>query len=302
VEQANPGQLSGQAATPSDTVQSASLAAGGLSANADPGLTQSSRPAVAGPTQGKVGLQGTARTATQNSNTERVTHGASTLQPVQAGSHVAAVVTPIAGQDNSVQSRESAAGAAALNSSTGGNAASTNTSTGIGSRETFAALDAESGAGTPTWIHAGAQHAEAGFQDPTLGWIGVRAETGAGGVHASLVPSSADAAQALGGHLAGLNAYMAEHHTSVDPVTMSTPTGRGSESLTDQSGGQSMHQGSGQSNAQETGQGTQSTGATASGQQNASASSGSRSSAAGQGGVVSSSVASSPGGHISVMA
>jgi hypothetical protein len=94
---------------------------------------------------------------------------------------------------------------------------------GSGLKETFDALDTEGGAGKPTWIHAGAQRAEAGIQDPELGWVGVRADLGSGGVHASLVPGSADAAQALGGHLAELNSYLTDHHTPVETLTLAAP-------------------------------------------------------------------------------
>lgn len=83
------------------------------------------------------------------------------------------------------------------------------------SREAFTALDGEPKAAGVTWIHAGSQHAEAGFQDPALGWVAVRAEGGAGGVHASILPSSADAASTLGGHLAGLHSHLAAEHIPV---------------------------------------------------------------------------------------
>jgi hypothetical protein len=124
------------------------------------------------------------------------------------------------------------------------------TAAGAGSSETFAALDAETATGTPTWIHAGAQRAEAGFQDPALGWIGVRADGSGGGVHAALVPGSADAAQALGGHLAGLNAYLAEQHTPVESLTLVAPESRSAEAGMDQSASQGMYQGAGQNSGQ----------------------------------------------------
>ena len=95
--------------------------------------------------------------------------------------------------------------------------------TGPDSREAFATIDAGGGTGKPTWIQAGAQRAEAGFQDPSLGWVGVRADTSGGGIHAELVPGSADAAQTLGSHMAGLNAYLAEHHTAVQTLTLTSP-------------------------------------------------------------------------------
>jgi hypothetical protein len=86
----------------------------------------------------------------------------------------------------------------------------------------FAALD-ETRAMPPAWIHAGTHRAEAGYLDPALGWIGVRADTSANGVHASLVPASAEAAQVLGSHVAGLNAYLSEHHREPATVTMAAP-------------------------------------------------------------------------------
>jgi hypothetical protein len=69
----------------------------------------------------------------------------------------------------------------------------------------FAALDQEHAGPPGTWIHAGAHHAEAGYLDPALGWIGVRADAAATGVHAALVPASA------------------EHHREAATVTMTAP-------------------------------------------------------------------------------
>ena len=123
-------------------------------------------------------------------------------------------------------------------------------------RETFAALDAGAAQVKPTWVHAGVQHAEAGFQDPSLGWVAVRADaSGGGGVHAELVPSSGAAAQALGTHLAGLNAYLAEHHTPVETLTLAAPEGGGARA---DSAGQGMQQGPGEQTGQQAGSGSQS--------------------------------------------
>ncbi len=118
---------------------------------------------------------------------------------------------------------------------------------GTGARETFAALDAGPELATTSWVHAGPQRAEAGFQDPALGWVGVRADLSGGAVHAAVVAGSAEAAQALGGHMAGLGAYLAEHRAGVASLTMSSPDG-GSPHW----GGSSdaMQQGSGGSAAQ----------------------------------------------------
>lgn len=116
------------------------------------------------------------------------------------------------------------------------------------SREAFAELDAGDAASKPTWIHAGTQKAEAGYQDPSLGWVSVRADSSGGGVHAQLVAGSTDAAQALNGHLAGLNAYLTEHNTPVETLTLTAPdsgwTGLGSGQ------GQNMQHGAGQQTGQ----------------------------------------------------
>lgn len=101
----------------------------------------------------------------------------------------------------------------------------------------FSALDADRTSPAPAWIHAGAHHAEAGYLDPALGWVGVRAEVAGSGVHATVLPGSAEAAQMLGSHIAGLNAYLAEHQGhSAAAVTLGAPQ--------DGSAGLGMDQGS----------------------------------------------------------
>ena len=102
-------------------------------------------------------------------------------------------------------------------------------------QEPFTAMDAGMNAGAARWTLADSHRAEAGFQDPSLGWIGVRAQAGATGIHAAVMPASETAADVLSGHLAGLNAHMANHHEHMNAVTLSTPvtgwnshdTGRG---------------------------------------------------------------------------
>jgi hypothetical protein len=109
-------------------------------------------------------------------------------------------------------------------------------------RDTFAALDSDASSPS-TWTHAGTHRAEAGFQDPAIGWVGVRADLNGGGIHASLVPGSTVAAEALGGHLAGLNSYLTEHHSPVANVTLAHPEDQGgglgqmNSSLGDNGGG-----------------------------------------------------------------
>ena len=92
----------------------------------------------------------------------------------------------------------------------------------LNAQDTFAALDEQNPPGAPVWIHTGGNKAEAGFKDPTLGWIGVRAQVDAGGVHASVVTASALASQALSSNMTNLSAYLDEQHTPVQSLTMAT--------------------------------------------------------------------------------
>ena len=96
-------------------------------------------------------------------------------------------------------------------------------------RNTFEALDATA-APPATWIHAGAHHAEAGYLDPSLGWVSVRADANPAGLHAAIVPASPEAASAISTHLAGLNAYLAEHHGHSATATLAPESGDSSAS------------------------------------------------------------------------
>ena len=154
-------------------------------------------------------------------------------------------------QDASALVRDSASTHRAMSASDGNVSDLAGAPTRSGAHDTFAALDADTLAGTPSWIHAGARRAEAGFQDPTLGWVGVRAEASGGIVHATLMPGSAEAAQTLGGHMAGLNAYLAEEHSSVATLTLAAPEGRESGLGAGQDANHGMNQGGGQNSPSE---------------------------------------------------
>jgi hypothetical protein len=90
-------------------------------------------------------------------------------------------------------------------------------------RDPFAAIDEESVTPAPTWIQTGAHHAEAGYLDPALGWVGVRADAAGATMHAAIVPGSAEAAAALSNHLSALPAYLSEHHGQTASVTIASP-------------------------------------------------------------------------------
>ena len=117
---------------------------------------------------------------------------------------------------------------------------------GSGAQGTFAALDSGTGVGTPGWTHAGGLYAEAGFQDPSLGWVGVRAGLSGGSVHVALVSESAEAAQALSAHLPGLSNYLAEEHTRVSTLTMDSPGATSGGGWAGAGSGQPPQQGTGQ--------------------------------------------------------
>jgi hypothetical protein len=138
------------------------------------------------------------------------------------------------------------------------------TSSSPTARDTFAALDADPGQPATAWTHTSPRQVEAGYQDPSLGWVSVRADMTPGGLHASVIPTSQDAAQALGSHLSGLNAYLTEHHGGSVTASLAAPEDR---SLTQQSG-----TGSGtQSGARQQNESTQSTVEEFSGQASSSA-------------------------------
>lgn len=76
---------------------------------------------------------------------------------------------------------------------------------------------------TSHWTLAGSHRAEAGFQDTSLGWVSVRAQAGASGIHAVVVPSSDAAAQVLNTHLAGLNAHMTSQYEHLNTIALASP-------------------------------------------------------------------------------
>lgn len=156
-------------------------------------------------------------------------HAAATASPEHGVSSQSAT----ASLDAAAQSR----GQAELKSSAG-TAAPSSAAASPDSHDPFAELDSGTTPASPSWIRAGAHSAEAGYQDPSLGWVGVRAEVSGGDIHASLVPGSADAAQVLSSHLAGLNSYLAEQHAPVATLTMSTSA----ESQRDAGAGQGAQQ------------------------------------------------------------
>ena len=184
----------------------------------------------------------------------RIMRGPGQVEPV---SHSLAPPTAGIAVDAATLAHNPTGAAGAMNAGGGISGNSTGTAAPAALRETFAALDAESSTGMPSWVHAGAHRAEAGIQDPALGWVGVRADLSGGGVHAALVPGSAEAAVALGGHLAGLNAYLTEQHTPVTSLTLAAPEGRTTEFGMDQGAGH-MHQGAGQDTGQGASSGQQS--------------------------------------------
>jgi hypothetical protein len=186
-----------------------------------------------------IAVRGSGPTAGGGSSTQTTQHKSLEVQSVGLTVDAAGAAREVAGLQNATHSTYSET------------ARTSTASASIG--EPFAALDSAGSTASPTWTHAGAHQAEAGYQDPVLGWVSVRAESSGGGIRAALVPGSEEAGQALGGHLAGLNAYLAEHHATVETVTVAAPeqrgAGAGMEQGSNQSMNQDMNQGAGQQTA-----------------------------------------------------
>jgi len=108
----------------------------------------------------------------------------------------------------------------------------------------FGALDTDTHATTAVWIRGERNLAEAGYQDPVLGWVRVRAQTDSNGVRATVVPASSDASQVLSNHLSGLGTFLAEHHSPISSWTLAQPEAPAHEGTAMQPGEQTMSFGS----------------------------------------------------------
>jgi hypothetical protein len=93
-------------------------------------------------------------------------------------------------------------------------------------QSTFSALEANSNSGQPVWTHTSARHAEAGYLDPDLGWVSVRADLQGHAVHATVVTSSTDAAQTLSQHMGSLGTYLQEQNSAVRSIGLASSTGQ----------------------------------------------------------------------------
>ncbi len=167
-------------------------------------------------------------------NLARTVHGAAAVEASSSTSHPVVALPSGAAADVSAWVRNPVGAHEVLSAASSVAAGATGTQD-ITAREAIASLDAAPAVGTPSWLHAASRQAEAGFQDPALGWVGVRADLNGGIVHATVVTSSSEAAQALSGHLAGLSSYLTEQQTPVATLTITTSGGSGLEASTDQS-------------------------------------------------------------------
>ncbi|MGB7267801.1 MAG: hypothetical protein WBC92_19945 [Terracidiphilus sp.] len=155
------------------------------------------------------------------------THRTGAVGAADAVEHAVAAQPVDASADAGILVRVPASGHAGLGAMQGSSGGAAGAPNGAQTRATFAAMDTGTAVGAPSWVHAGARQAEAGFQDPALGWVGVRADLSGGSVHAALVPGSPEAAQALSAHMAGLNSYLSDQHTPVTTLTMADAAGGG---------------------------------------------------------------------------
>ena len=193
--------------------------------------------------EGKSSSVGNVRGSAPSS--QRLTRGSGSSEGTQHTALSGQIISPTV--DATGLARELVSSHNDIHASTSSGESSASGASGVS--DTFAALDSEASQSTASWGHTGSHQAEAGYQDPVLGWVGVRADSSGAGIHASLVPGSTEAGQSLSGHLAGLSTYLNEQHTSVDSLTVSTPEGQWSGTGTDQGMGGQTGQG-GQSDTQ----------------------------------------------------
>jgi len=190
--------------------------------------------------QGQTTLTGSARGNAPS--TQRTSRGSASSGGAQQGSLFGQSVSAAVDAAGLARDVATSHGGSHTPAESGGTSAQNTT----GVSDPFAALDSEASRSTTASGHTSSRQAEAGFQDPDLGWVGVRANSSGEGIHASLVPGSAEAGQSLGGHLAGLNTYLDEHHTPVESLTVASPES--------QSGGTGTNQGSGEQSGQQNAQ------------------------------------------------
>ena len=144
-------------------------------------------------------------------------------------------LNPAAGQGIDSQLHGATPGSAAVRDAVSAGASSSSqgsavqTPSGTSTAETFSALDGANGSMNVTWTHAAPRQAEAGFEDPSLGWVSVRAGLNAGSISAVVVPGSADATQALGAHMAGLHDYLADQRSPVESLALATAQNSGAD-------------------------------------------------------------------------
>src|ERR1035437_9923409 len=201
---------------------SSSTANAAAVASASAGPNTANDPKASAAASGGISRNRHGAEAVQDRTAGRVEHSASGNVHVDLVSVRQADTAAQAGV-NSALVRDEAGAATAGNAQTSATHTRSLDAAGLGKPDTFAALDAEIASPTTTWTHAGSHRAEAGYLDPALGWVGVRAEASGGGVHAAVVPGSTEAAQTLGGQLSGLNSYLAEHHGQSATVTLAAP-------------------------------------------------------------------------------
>jgi hypothetical protein len=122
--------------------------------------------------------------------------------------------------------------------STNSSGSASNESAQTSAQSTFSALDADSSSAQPVWTHASARHAEAGYLDPNLGWVGVRADLDGHAVRATVLTSSTDAAQTLSQHMSSLGTYLQEQNSVVRSIGLASSTGQDLQSGTQPGAGQ----------------------------------------------------------------
>ena len=197
---------------------------GGERVDTNPGEAPASISAPQGAGRDEAASASTERSAgkTADRRSAEVRAVTATEQPVTSHSPITAAGTPAF---HATDARAASATAGDRDATGGGLRGMDAAGWSAAGSDPFAALDGDGTAPPTTWVHAGAHRAEAGYLDPALGWVGVRADAAGSATHASIVPATAEAAQVLGAHVSGLSAYMAEHHGAATTVHVTVPDG-----------------------------------------------------------------------------
>lgn len=127
----------------------------------------------------------------------------------------------------------------------GGATSAGSSSVGVSVKDAFVRMDAGD-APSAHWLRSAPRMVEVGVDDPSHGWLEIRAQGGAGQVAASLSAASPEAHSALHAQLSGMAEYLADRAIGVRSLAVGEPASAGSAAGFSDRGGSGPGQGSNQ--------------------------------------------------------